>query len=102
MENIPLASQKVTLPSRDSASSFQPEIFLGTRWFQALLARSWSDSDTRVSPGDVGTPVCAKPTPPSLLGGGEKEHLLGIRGFMCLTTSILPLLGLKSEMWTFL
>lgn len=72
MENIPLASQKVTLPSRDSASSFQPEIFLGTRWFQALLARSWSDSDTRVFPGDVGTPVCAKPTPPSLLGGGEK------------------------------
>lgn len=98
MENTPLASQKVTLPSRDSASSFQPEIFLGTRWFQALLARSWSDSDTRESPGDVGVPVCAKPTL-HLLG---KMHLLGIRGFMCLTTSILSLLGLKSEMWAFL
>lgn len=27
-----------------------------------------------VSPGGLGTPVCAESSPPSLLGGGERKH----------------------------
>lgn len=75
---------------------------LGMRWSQSLFAQVRSDSDTCILPGDLGMPVCAKPSPAQPPGRrGERASFRNLRIY-ALHTSILPLPGLKSEMWAFL